>query len=1364
MAIKTGWMVLVILLLQSLSLVALDPNSSETVILEVHKLPQRFSLEVVDQQPVTLNGLQKGEQYQLFLNKDLTNEKGYPDFYAEEGVLNWRSTPDGMMTFTASSETAHFVIVLLETETTLSEIPVVLSVDCYTCKTENEFAAMGFMTPIVTDDSYTPEQLVQDVFVGGDCFDVDGSSISYTGSPLSRGYYSNGTTSVNMEEGVMLLTGNVATAIGPNNLNNAGSSTFSSNNDPDLQALLPNGSGNLNDVTALEFDFTPTTDNISFEFVFASEEYCEYVGSIFNDVFGFFISGPGINGPFANNAANIALIPGSNANVAINNVNHVDNNNYYINNMTAAQINGLSNDDDCDGQPAVNGIAINDFQFDGLTTVLTAESEVQACETYHIKLVIADVGDAYYDSAVFFKANSFDAGGNATVDIQSPNTNVPNTVYENCGADGFFRFVRADEDLSVPLTVNFQVAPSSTATAGVDYVTLPNSITIPAGDSVYLLPVEVLNDALAENVETIRLELDVSCSCDMPFVEMQIVDQEPLVVQLEGASACGTASMVTLAPEVSGGLPGYEYQWSNNATTSTIDVFSNNNATYVLTVTDLCGNEIISSADVVITPLPLATISGTEEICPGGMLADLQVDFTGDGPWDFSYSINNAAPIDINNITDNPFVLQTSESGNFTLTAVAENGCEGTVQGLATVSEYTLNLTSSTSPVNCPGWNDGVIDVLISNGEEPYSFNWDNPLAIGQNPDNLPVGNYNLQVTDANGCIAVLSENIVLTPDVPVAEAGQATDLTCTTTQLTLSGSGSVGNLYAQIWNSLDGNIISDNNTFTPVVNQPGTYVLEVSNTVTGCMMTDEITIVLDTISPLTTIEVQGPTSLDCDQTETLLVGTSSQPFGQISYEWSTQDGFISQDQMSLPNIEVDAPGTYQLEVTNLVNGCSDMNEISVTQDVELPQVSIAAPELLTCATLQTVIDATASSNAPNFTYIWSTPDGNIISGNNTLEPSVNQPGVYNITITNINNNCSQNGNITVAQDITPPIADAGASPEFLDCNTEEVTLDGNNSSTGNQYTYLWTTISGNIISGESQLSPVVDTGGWYTLTVVNLENSCTESDNVLVEENLEKPTRLDLLPIAPLCHDDPGSVAATEVTGGVAPYLYSLDGGNTFYGDTLFSGLMPGTVSVVVQDVNGCQFEAQTTIPNVPPLNLILENEVTIGLGEEHQLKAITNIPETKIDTIVWTNTNTLDCTNCLDPIASPVENTLYKIMLVDTNDCVAEADILLRVDKQRNVFIPNAFSPNGDGNNDVFMIFAKSESVKSITAFQLFNRWGEKVFERKNFKPNDPINGWDGYFNGKRVNPSVLVYYAEIEFVDGLKKMYKGDFTLMD
>jgi gliding motility-associated-like protein len=1360
---KTGWMAIAIVLLQSLSLKAFDQQFQNNDSLWIEVVPERYLLDVVDQQQFSLCNLLPGERYLLYYNKDLTNLPGQVLLQAVDAkAIALEDMGIHAFAFTANADCVQFVSKLIGANT---KLPLMISLDYLssdqTCKnivTDLEKSMM----PIVTNNTYTPQQLVQDVFVGGNCFSVDAASISYTGAPQSIGYFSNGTTSVNMETGVMLLTGNIATAVGPNNLNNAGTSTFSTISDPDLADLIPNN-GLLRDVTTLEFDFTPTTDNISFEFVFASEEYCEYVNSQFNDVFGFFISGPGINGPFSSNATNIALIPGTNANIAINDVNHNTNTAYYINNMTATQILGLSSDPDCDGQPAVNGFAVNNFQFDGLTTVLTASSAVVPCESYHIKLVIADVGDAYFDSAVFFKANSFDAGGNATVDIQSPNANVPNTVFENCAAEGFFTFRRTNDDLTTPLPVFFNIAPQSTATPGLDFAALPSSITIPAGDSVFYLPVDVFTDGLAEGQETIILELETSCSCDMPFVQMQIADQEPLEVSIAGAVVCDNASSVTLSPQVSGGMPGYQYLWSNNATTPTIEVISNNTTTYSVTVTDLCGNEMISAADIMVIPLPTATISGYEQICPDAMMANLQVAFTGIGPWDFSYSVNNAAPIDINNITDNPYILQTNDPGIFTLTAVAENGCEGTVQGVATVEAISLNLTSSTSPVSCPSLNDGSISVQVSNGQAPYNYAWDNPLAIGQNPDNLPAGNYNLLVTDANGCTVTLSETVVLTPDVPTASAGTANDFTCAVTQLTLAGTGSTGAMYSPNWSTTNGNILNGNNTFTPTINQPGTYVLTVTNVQTGCSVTDALTVNIDTLSPVASVDVLGPLMLDCEETSTVLSGTGSLPFGQIAFYWSTTDGFIPLNQTDLPVIEVEAPGTYQLEVMNINTGCMDMEEMVISQSVDLPIVNIAGPLTLTCLVLQTNIDATNSSTGVNFEYLWSTPNGNILSGSNTLNLLVNEPGQYNITITNNINGCTQEGSITVEENITPPIADAGPTPEELDCNTEAVSLNGENSSAGSSFSYSWTSADGNILSGNNSLTPTVNAGGTYLLTVINQVNGCESNDVVTVEENPIMPNGMRIAVTAPLCHGDRGALAIEQVFGGAMPFVFSIDGGNTFYGDTLFVNLVPGNVQVIVQDVNGCQFEMSTLIPDVMPLQLELEAEASISLGDSYQIEAFTNVPAGEIDTIIWSPDETLDCSNCLDPLARPLESTLYGIILLDTNGCLVEAEILLRVDKERDLFIPNAFSPNGDGNNDLFMIFANNKSIKAVNELQLFNRWGEKVFQKNDFMPNDTNYGWNGYFKGELVNPSVLVYFAEVEFIDGFKKLYKGDVTLM-
>jgi hypothetical protein len=153
--------------------------------------------------------------------------------------------------------------------------------------------------------------------------------------------------------------------------------------DPDLQVF---SGGETFDACVLEFDFVPYYSYVWFQFVFGSEEYPEFVGSVFNDAFGFFISGPGITGPYSNNSKNIALIPETEIPVSINNVNQDINSEYYVANES-------------------------DFiQYDGFTTVFSAVSEVQPMNTYHIKLAIGDVLDYSFDSGVLLQASSFCSG------------------------------------------------------------------------------------------------------------------------------------------------------------------------------------------------------------------------------------------------------------------------------------------------------------------------------------------------------------------------------------------------------------------------------------------------------------------------------------------------------------------------------------------------------------------------------------------------------------------------------------------------------------------------------------------------------------------------------------------------------------------------------------------------------------------------------------------------------------------------------------------------------------------------------------------------------------------------------------------
>jgi hypothetical protein len=206
------------------------------------------------------------------------------------------------------------------------------------------------------------------------------SNVTYTGASIAAGTFTGGTGIIGFNSGIILSSGDSAGVVGPNT-----SPGFSVCNatagDADLTALA--GGTATQDAAVLEFDFVPTSNQVSFNYVFASEEYPEFVGS-FNDVFGFFVNG-----------VNVALVPGTSTVVSINNVNCLSNSSYYINN-NAPGFTGTC------GLPYAN----LDTQMDGLTTVLAAKATVNPGVTNHIKLAIADAVDCAYDSDVFLQANS----------------------------------------------------------------------------------------------------------------------------------------------------------------------------------------------------------------------------------------------------------------------------------------------------------------------------------------------------------------------------------------------------------------------------------------------------------------------------------------------------------------------------------------------------------------------------------------------------------------------------------------------------------------------------------------------------------------------------------------------------------------------------------------------------------------------------------------------------------------------------------------------------------------------------------------------------------------------------------------------
>lgn len=149
-------------------------------------------------------------------------------------------------------------------------------------------------------------------------------------------------------------------------------------------------------------------------------------------------------------------------------------------------------------------------------------------------------------------------------------------------------------------------------------------------------------------------------------------------------------------------------------------------------------------------------------------------------------------------------------------------------------------------------------------------------------------------------------------------------------------------------------------------------------------------------------------------------------------------------------------------------------------------------------------------------------------------------------------------------------------------------------------------------------------------------------------------------------------------------------------------------------------------------------------------------------INSISWNPTDDLSCSNCEDPFASPWVSRFYTVTVIDTNGCESTQRIHILVEIPK-VWVPNVFSPNGDNINDWLTIFGSKAEVTKINIFQVFDRWGNRVFESKEFQPNDLIHGWNGNYQGEKCNPGVYVYWGEVELINGLKWVVKGDVTLI-
>jgi gliding motility-associated-like protein len=343
------------------------------------------------------------------------------------------------------------------------------------------------------------------------------------------------------------------------------------------------------------------------------------------------------------------------------------------------------------------------------------------------------------------------------------------------------------------------------------------------------------------------------------------------------------------------------------------------------------------------------------------------------------------------------------------------------------------------------------------------------------------------------------------------------------------------------------------------------------------------------------------------------------------------------------------------------------------------------------------------------------------------------------------------------------PVADAGMDM-VINCSGDEVMIGGENTSTGPTLVYNWTELSGTPIDEPGIPAPVIKVEGTYTLEVVDTSNGCTATDIVVVTEQTSAPVLYTSFVAGDCNNPDAGIIQVDSVTNGVEPFLFALNGG-AFSSTSVFTGLASGVYTISVIDGNACEGGIDVEIPSFEELFVALQiqgnADGVVYTGEEIVLSATVNRPEDQLLEVNWTPAPD-SCGSCLQVSFTPQQSQVYELEITDINGCTAAAELVVMVEQNSRYFIPNAFSPNEDGRNDIFYAFTGSE-ISSIESLVIMDRWGNMVFQRDDFLPNDATLGWDGTFQGERAKPGVYAYAIVFTFADGRTLKVSGDVSLI-
>ncbi len=1073
----------------------------------------------------------------------------------------------------------------------------------------------------------------------------------------ASGFFSNGqNSSLGMSTGIVLTSGSVDSISGPNDLSYSGANLLTPG-DADLESLT---SSTTHDACTLEFDMQVLSDSVEFKYIFGSDEYPEYVCSNFNDVFGFFISGPGIVG-----SQNIALIPGTATPVSINSVNPgVAGANAGLGICTSL---GYSSYYNANGDGATAPQNANPFyiQYDGFTTILTAKKKgLQPCQTYHLKIGVADAFDGAYDSGVFLLANSLTSN---YIAIDSVGTDVPSITdaIEGC-VNGRIR-LHLQDPFSQNATVHFQIG--GTAINGVDYMHIADSIVIPAGDTTVTININPITDALVEGTETVKIYLLLACN-NQPYDSAVLNILDSISVSVAPNAAICTGDQVQL--QATGATT---YSWTPALGLSATNI-ANPIATPTITTVYKCSTTVgicvsLDSLTITVIPPPFTVNAGPDLascVSPSVPLNAIVTGTTYNGN-PFVYLWTPAAGL-TNTNTLNP------TASPATPTAYIIQVTSGTCVRRDTVNVAigNIQITDTSTNETCYGLNDGTASVTSAIGANPITYIW-NTTATSSSIANLPGGIYTVTITDNAGCSTSTSLNVASAPVFTVSAGTDVIDCVNPSVQINAGVTGNPvnGNPFVYAWTPALG--LSSTNTLATNASPatPTNYVIQVT---TGpCIARDTVRIAIGNLQ-ITSSSTDETCYGYSDGTASTNITVGSAPY---NYLWNTTD--ITASLTGLPG------GNYDVTVTDNF-GCTASASL-VVNGILTPFTVNAGTDTIECLNPSVQLNAVVTGTPVNgnpFVYSWTPAAG--LSSTNTLTTTASPASPTNYEILISSGVCTTRDTVHVA-----------ISSIAINTSSTNETCFGFADGTGNvnvtvgvaPYNYFWS--NSNPTAMATGLS-----GGTYYVTV--LENfGCRAVDSVtIVAANqilFTAPVITDVL-----CFGGNTGNILVSANGGAGGLAYLWSNGQTTSNAT---ALVAGSYNLTVTDVRACTVMQTYAVTEPQLLATTTTTTDAICYGSPTGSATTTTTGGTQPYTYIWTNfgvSNSIlgltmglySCTvndaNGCSITTAGVVNEPADITFVTTADavkCQGDANGVIHVAAQGGTQ-PYNYSATQDGSNFVF------------------------------------------------------------------------------